>query len=462
MRSPERLTVPIVLNRFATRPLHEQLVDELRRAIERGLLPTGRRLPSTRTLARVLGISRGVAMSAYQELYAEGAVHTASGSGTYVCARTSGLAAVSARPVHPDLVDLRPGQAGTEGFPLAAWRAAWREAAHDPPAPGHPPARGLPDLRAAVADHVRRMHSYAGGDHEVIITSGSRHALRVLLAAIGAPDPGMALADPSPRWWRDTVARAVAVSLDADGIRVDRLPGRVDGVVVAPDGSLPWGTRTSQSRRAELAEWSARTGGWLVEIGCNAPADPLARPLPGLLALGPPDRTALIGDLGELLTPAIGLGYLVLPAAMANVVAGHIAAAADQPVPPCQRAAAELFRGGTVSRRAEQLAATHARKIAVVRDVLDTIAGVEVPETPTLGSATVLLPDRVPADRLTRTCCAAGVLLTPLHGCYQRPQTAPNGLVIGIGHLPEEPLRAALRSVAREIQATAASTDRVA
>lgn len=466
MRSAERLTVPIVLDRTAERPLHEQLIDAMREAIGIGLLPEGSRLPSTRTLADVLGVSRGVAIAAYERLYATGAIRGTPGSGTYVSGQRSRLAELrTERARRADPVDLRPGQAAVEGFPLAAWRAAWRQASYDPPPPGLPPAHGTSELRAAVVEHVRRVHGVAGTDHDVMITSGRRHAIAFLLRALGTYRVRLALADPGPAWLRDAItargAEAVPVPLDAEGLRVDLLPSGVDAVLVAPEGGVPLGARTSLRRRLELADWAQRRGGWLVELAREATTDHKARPLPSLLVLGPRRRTALIGDLAEILTPAIGLGYLVLPRELCDLAAEQVATLREQPALPCQRAASELFRTGSVARRVTQLAPVHHRKLAIVREVLEPI-GLEVLDARVPGNATVLLPKGLPADHLIRCCDEAGIRLDALHVAYARRQDAPNGLALGVGHLSDAVLRTALRAVAAMIRDLGTPVHRVA
>ena len=64
------LGLPIALDRAEPTPVHQQLYEQLRRAILDGRLASGTRLPSTRTLAQALGVSRTVTSSAYLELEA--------------------------------------------------------------------------------------------------------------------------------------------------------------------------------------------------------------------------------------------------------------------------------------------------------------------------------------------------------------------------------------------------------
>src|SRR5260370_22880126 len=81
--APDR-HLPIPLDRAAPKSIYQQLCEQLRRAILDGRLSSGTRLPSTRTLAQTLGVSRTVTSSAYDELFAEGYLEGRHGSGTYV------------------------------------------------------------------------------------------------------------------------------------------------------------------------------------------------------------------------------------------------------------------------------------------------------------------------------------------------------------------------------------------
>ncbi|HXC85454.1 MAG TPA: winged helix-turn-helix domain-containing protein, partial [Trebonia sp.] len=67
-----RTDLPVVVDRSAAAPLATQVAEQFRAAVEAGLLGAGERLPSTRDLATVLGVSRTVVTTAYARLFAEG------------------------------------------------------------------------------------------------------------------------------------------------------------------------------------------------------------------------------------------------------------------------------------------------------------------------------------------------------------------------------------------------------
>src|SRR5579862_2817348 len=90
--SPELL---VRLDRSARQPLRAQLEASLREAIRSGRLRAGERLPSSRGLARELGVSRGMVQDCYGQLLAEGYLTSRGGSATRVADITDRPAAVA-------------------------------------------------------------------------------------------------------------------------------------------------------------------------------------------------------------------------------------------------------------------------------------------------------------------------------------------------------------------------------
>ena len=72
------------LDRGSSQPLRSQLEAGLREAIRSGRLPGGERLPSSRELARELGVSRGLVQDCYTQLLSEGYLTSQIGSATRV------------------------------------------------------------------------------------------------------------------------------------------------------------------------------------------------------------------------------------------------------------------------------------------------------------------------------------------------------------------------------------------
>jgi DNA-binding transcriptional regulator YhcF (GntR family) len=88
-----RLTIPLPDFDRRAAPLQVQVYRWVRRAIWRRELPSGCVLPSTRALAKQLGVSRNTVLYAYETLAAEGLIAGRRGSGTRVLGDSEGRAA---------------------------------------------------------------------------------------------------------------------------------------------------------------------------------------------------------------------------------------------------------------------------------------------------------------------------------------------------------------------------------
>ena len=85
-RSRQLFLPPVTLERTASSPLHRQIRRQIESAI-RGGVAEGLRLPSSRTLARLLGVSRNTVLAAYDELAADGLITGRRGAAMMVTAR---------------------------------------------------------------------------------------------------------------------------------------------------------------------------------------------------------------------------------------------------------------------------------------------------------------------------------------------------------------------------------------
>ncbi len=421
MRYREVLTFPITLRRDAAQPLHEQIADQIAEAIDSGAIRPGARLPSTRTLAELLGVSRGVASESFEDLFSRGYLESRPGSGTFVRRAVADAPTRQAghmgRPPAPHRdIDLRPGRLCGEAFPLRAWRAAWRHASHHVPVGDGPPPLGFAPLRHAIAEHLNRTRGISAGKHDVVVTSGSHMGISLILEALGT---------------RPAIERPITPAL----LRTDscpipaalhQLPPTVGAIVACPDGNRPLGTVMPTARHGELHAWARDRGGMVIEVAREAV--PRARALP----LDP--RTCLVGGFGELLTPTLNLGYALVPKDLTASVGRAIGDRGGQPPELTQLAVTHLLANGTMARQTRRLGRLYESKLAIVRDVL---GGLAIPAEP--GAALLSVPARGLPIRC-QTLDEFGVTDT----------TAPTP-VIGFGHLPDKALRTGLEHLLRRI-----------
>src|SRR5918999_859507 len=309
--------------------LRAQLEDQLREAIRAGLLAPNTALPSSRALARELGVSRGVVVEAYAQLAAEGYLVARQGAPTRVsdAAAPGPGAAPAAAGEHPPRFDFRTGRPDVSLFPRSAWLASLRRALREAPDArldyGDP--RGAPELRAALARYLGRVRGVACDPERVVVTSGMAQGMAVFARALmeeGARR--MAIEDPSSAPGRAQLAsnglEIVPVPVDEDGLRTDALADlSVDALMVTPAHQFPLGVVLAPERRAALLDWAARCGAIVLEDDYDAEYRYDRQPVGAVQGLAP-ELVAYAGSVSKTLAPGLRLGWLLAPERLIDAV----------------------------------------------------------------------------------------------------------------------------------------------
>jgi GntR family transcriptional regulator / MocR family aminotransferase len=442
---------PLPLDRASAVPLAVQLADALRAATAVGNLRTGDRLPSTRALATTLGVSRTVTAAAYDQLLAEGWVAGRRGAGTFVVAVPSGGVATASvpvpRPAAGTSVALRAGVPCLDVLDRAAWRRAWRAAGDEPPDPGPDPV-GVPAFRAAVVDHLLRHRGLPADPDALLATAGSTSAVAELARTLPG---GARVAVEDPGYRRATAALDAAglevlpVPVDADGLVVDALPAGLAAVFVTPAHQFPLGARLSAARRVALVTRARAEGFLVVEDDYDGELRYDVAPLPLLAALGP-DVVAHLGTASKLLTPTLGVGWLVAPPAVRVAVRDLRDCTGTRPGRAGQRVFAALAGHGDLGRHLRRLR----RELALRRQmVIDAVRGAGREVRGDAAGAHVVVPlDGPVAEQVVVAAAAArGVALDGLAGHHAGARVV-NGIVIGYAGPSREELSRALGVVA--------------
>lgn len=449
-------------------PLAAQLVDGLRAAIEQGHLHARDVLNSSRSLATELGVARGTVVSAYDQLVAEGYLHTHPGSGTVVAevaihhpAGTRIPTPAGRRPLagsaaglQRSSVDLRPGTPDVSSVDSSAWRTAWRQAAHDPRPLGD--ARGLAALRREVSEHLRTMRSLVRPADQLIVTAGAREGLTLLLTAlmarnaaahsqppvIGVEEPG----HPALRGVPGALGLAmVPLRADAQGLVTSELPSGAnapDVVLVTPGHQFPEGGSLSITRRTELLAWAQRTGTLIVEDDYDSELRYVGMPLPTLAALDDPDdgHVVLLGTFSTVLTPALATGYLCPPAALHGLIVGQ-RKALGSPVPALtQRALAGYLASGELRRHIGRMRREYRRRRHSIMTAFAS-AGPSAHLAPMTGGLQAVVYTREPGENIVARLAEQGIRVGALSGFWGPGGADMLGIVFGFGAVSTETLQ---------------------
>ena len=449
----------VALDRRAGGSLRAQVEQQLRAAVRAGSLAPGTALPSTRALARDLGVSRGVVVEAYDQLVAEGYLASRQGAPTRVADAAFQPAGAAPEPAaeRAPRYDFRPGAPDVALFPRTRWVASLRRALLDAPDArldyGDP--RGAPELRAALVRYLGRVRGVTADPGRVIVTSGMAQGMGLLgrvLTERGARR--LAIEDPSSAPSRVQLAGTgldlVPIDVDECGLRVDPLDDIApDAVAVTPAHQFPTGVVLAPDRRVALAEWAVRAGAFVLEDDYDAEYRYDRSPVGAVHGLAP-DHVVYAGSVSKTLAPALRLGWLVAPERLAGAIAAA-KASNDLGTPVVEQLAlADFIERGELDRHLRRTRGTYRRR----RDALVAALARHLPGCAPEGVAAglhlvVRLPDDADEAAVLDRARSTGVAAQGLAEHAIRPR--PPALLLGYGRIAEPAIEPAVRALAAAV-----------
>ncbi len=449
------------LERQSRQPLRHQIEQTFREAIRTGRIPPGQAVPSTRTLATDLGISRGVVVEAYDQLVAEGYLVSAAGAATRVSdAVRVPLPHVAEPEVAPVDFDFRPGEPDLRAFPREAWRRSARHALSviEPRLLGYNDPRGLSELRATLAAYLARARGVACAASQIVICAGCAQGLsvagRVLrrrgVRRVAIEAPG----HPEVRHiFEESGLIVVPVPVDDEGVDVASLERRrVTAVAVSPAHQNPVGAVLSPQRRQHLLAWADRVSGMIIEDDYDAEYRYDRVGIGALQGLAP-ERVMYVGSASKILAPALRLGWLALGSAWLDD-AIEVKRRVDNGSPAVEQLTLSHFIGtGELDRHLRRMRQQYQRR----RDELLDAISRHCPGWRVRGTAAGLhllaeAPSSVDVERLVQRCAAQSVRLYTLSRYTARPP-ASAGIVFGYARLTEAEIAEGMRRVGRALRA---------
>jgi GntR family transcriptional regulator/MocR family aminotransferase len=476
-----RLGTPMLLKLEGTGSASKRLYASLQRAIDSGVLRSGTKIPSTRILARDLGVSRKAVTRAFERLAAEGYVEMRVGSGTFVCITRPDAESAPRRPSRRERGDVVPPRLSQHAQRVLA-QTPW------PPAGARPPGSlpydfhygtpaifdfphgtwarliaararrlSMPDvryggtlghrpLRVAIAEHLRRSRGLDASADQVVIVNGSQHGLDLLVRLLIDPGDYVAIEEPGYQAARQAMvaagARIIPIPVDQHGMDVAQLPRdqRVRLTYVTPSHQFPLGGVLPLDRRVELLRWAAAADSFIVEDDYDSEFRYDGRPLEAVQALDRSERVLYVGTFSKVLFPSIRIGYLVLPPSLVAPVAA-LRLLGDYHTPTFQQAAlADFIVNGHFDSHLRRARVRNARKRAALLAALRVSfgSGVEV-EGENAGVHVVVWLrdlDASRVDRLRRQAATMGVGIYDVAPYYVAPPRGA-GLLVGYASLDE-------------------------
>lgn len=324
--------------------LTQQLCEELRKVMLDGTLAPGRRLPSSRELARQLKVSRNTVSGVIDQLAMEGFLDVAQGRRPVVAAAkpkllrgglsspgTSRNARMSrwakglqnrglqkmywpatderTRPLQPCVADARE-------FPHELWARCLRRAARMAPLRATP-ALNRPALQAALLRYLAEHRGVRAAPRQVIVTPSAQAAIELVARVV--LDAGDLAWLESPGYigaraaFEAAGARVAGVALDASGLAIGGRSDRPRLISVTPSHQYPTGRLMPVNRRHELLAFARSVGAAIIEDDYDSEFHYDGRPVAALQGLDESGCVFYVGTFSKSTFSDIRLGYVVVP-----------------------------------------------------------------------------------------------------------------------------------------------------
>ena len=483
--------------------LQEQIRQRIVERVAVGSLVPSQRLPSTRSLARHLKVSRNTVAAAYQRLVADGHLEARPRSGIYVSnARYAAVrrkelrAAGEPTPLEPPVWERQLGgsrqieslmavppdwqqfpfpfvgsQLDRSLFPVAEWREASRLTLSLPEigdwaadTANADDAKLLQEIRSKI---LPRRGIHARTD-EVLVTSDGQQALHLTVELLVEPGTTVAVEEPgNPELvalLRRRGAKIVFQPVDREGLVVDERIADCGVVYVTPGHQRPTGVALSAPRRAALMQLAAARDFILVEDDFECEADDLEAAPPALRAGSEGRRVAYVATILQPLAPALRLGVLVASPSLVRAARALRRITTQHPPLSAQRTAAHLLALGHYDTIVARVGEALRRRLLALRDALNhyLVHLIDIPPVRGGTAYWVTGPEQVDARELAVAAEARGVLIQPASQFHSSGAAPRHVFRVSISGVPEERIRPGIEALGRALRALLARERRAA
>ena len=465
---------PIALDSSRKIPMYRQLCEWFRRAILAGQLRPGQRVPSTRSLAAELKVSRIPVSSAYEQLHAEGYFETFVGAGTCVArsipddalkpgiekilrasrqvsngkalrkvSRRVALMRLPTQTWSNKLVPFRVSLPALEHFPTRIWSQLLnrhsRKSTRQFMAYGD--AKGYVPLREAIAEYLGAVRAVRCEASQVLVTTGSQQGLQLSAQVLLDANERVWVEEPGYPGARQVLtmagAQLVPVPVDHEGLEVAegiRRARNARAVYITPSHQYPLGVTMTATRRMLLLHWAMRSGAWIIEDDYDSEYRLGGRPIASLQGLDTDARVIYIGTFSKVMFPALRLGYMVVPKDLVDEFSVAREAIDQFSSTLYQAAMTDFIREGHFARHIRRMRMLYIeRRKALVQAIHKRMGDdLEVIGAEAGMHLVALLPPGVSDVAISRRAAEMGISAMPLSSCYAKPPLR-GGLILGYG-----------------------------
>jgi GntR family transcriptional regulator / MocR family aminotransferase len=451
--------------------LQQQLYQALQQQMLNGNWPSGAWLPSSRTLAADLHLSRNTVNQVLQQLVAEGYISGQPGRGYQIAAlpeqyfhselvTTAPLAGLAVQ--HYNLSQkqgaisglLQPGVTALEQFPYAIWQRLLQRHCQRPALSGFADPLGYLPLRQALALYLRQSRQVVCDEHSILITAGAQQALFVAAKLVASAGQQVLMETPGyPRLKQALQLCELHVQhLDAStagGLDIRQLPAATaaKALFLTPGHQYPLGGIMPLPQRLALLDWAQQQQCWLVEDDYDSEYQYQHRPVASLQGLARGEGVLFVGSFSKTLFPALRLGYLVAPRSVIAKAAAIVQALHGDVATLPQAVLADFISEGHFNRHLRKMRRYYQQRKQLAAQMLQQ--GLPQCQLSALDAGLhLVLHFPLPLDDklLQQRLAEAGINVQPLSR-YVFDSTPRSGLVLGIAAQRQPQFIAALEQL---------------
>lgn len=388
------------IDRQSKIPIYLQLFTYIKSQIESGSLSVDDRLPPIRQLSSYLQVSKNTVETAYQQLLAEGYIHSRVRSGLYVLELEQLVLSRSAMsPVKnsrteqqvdkkktENQIDFEYGDIDVEHFPTKLWKKCLNDALDQRTNEvyGYGDRQGHAGLRKEIARYLYQSRGVRCSPSQVFLSAGTQQSISLLCQLLPLSRT-IAMEEPGYNGVRVVLnnhgREIIPITLGNDGLSIEELQrSGARTVYVTPSHQFPTGIIMPIQNRTKLLQWAYENDGYIIEDDYDSEIRHQGQPIPALKALDEGDRVIYLGTFSKSFLPGARLSYMVLPERLAQTYRGALQSY-SQSVSPLIQAAVYLFmeRGyfeGHIRKIRKLYQTRHKALIRAIQEELGSSVGI--------------------------------------------------------------------------------------
>lgn len=332
----------IAINKKSSTPVYEQIYESIKNEIANNQRKANEKLPPIRLLAADLVVSNNTIKQAYSQLVAEGYVNNIPGSGYYVEKIDTSF---FKKKNNPDTItplqtntyeknniqikyNLEYGTINPLEFPVKNWKKAIDLALNYEAGTlfsKYGDRDGYDCLKQDIAEHLFVARGVKCSPDQIVIGPSTYVLITQVLILLKKYKSinTYAIENPGYDTIRETMSllsnKVYDIPVTNTGISISAL-SKTDAKVtyVTPSHQFPLGVVMPIGKRQKLLQWAIDNNSYIIEDDYDSELRYSSQPIPSLQSIDQNERVIYLGTLSKAISPALRIGYLVLPKHLCN------------------------------------------------------------------------------------------------------------------------------------------------